>query len=78
MLILGLHFGHDAAAALVRDGVVIGCIEKERHTRRKHAAILRSAQVKALLDDCGVRPEEIDYCTVTSTQYLELTFFDPE
>ena len=37
MLILGLHFGHDASVSLVKDGEILVCIEKERQSRLKHA-----------------------------------------
>jgi len=36
MLVLGIHNGHHASCALVRDGTLISAIEQERITRRKH------------------------------------------
>ncbi|HEX6370898.1 MAG TPA: carbamoyltransferase C-terminal domain-containing protein [Longimicrobium sp.] len=35
-LVLGIHAGHDAACALVRDGVVVAALAQERVTRIKH------------------------------------------
>ena len=37
MIILGIHFGHDASVSVVNNGTVINCIESERITRAKHA-----------------------------------------
>ena len=37
MIVLGLHFGHDAGASVLRDGIVISAIERERISRVKHA-----------------------------------------
>ena len=37
MYILGIScFYHDAAAALIKDGVVVAAAQEERFTRRKH------------------------------------------
>ena len=37
MYILGFNcYGHDAAAALVKDGELVGFVEEERFLRRKH------------------------------------------
>ena len=37
MHILGIHLGHDASAALIRDGQVIADIQEERFNRIKHS-----------------------------------------
>ncbi|MEK7528947.1 MAG: carbamoyltransferase N-terminal domain-containing protein, partial [Patescibacteria group bacterium] len=37
MYTLGIScFYHDAAAALLRDGVIVAAVEEERFTRKKH------------------------------------------
>ena len=39
MHILGFDcYGHDAAAAIVRDGEMLGLVEEERFLRKKHTA----------------------------------------
>ena len=30
MIILGIHFGHNATAVLLKDGKVLGCVSEER------------------------------------------------
>ncbi|MBV8245453.1 MAG: hypothetical protein JOZ38_06005 [Candidatus Eremiobacteraeota bacterium] len=77
MLVLGLHFGHDSAVALLRDGQPLCVVEKERLNRVKHAIGLEYADVTYVLNRFSIDPSEIDYCTVTTTQAVEYIFFDP-
>ncbi len=52
---------HDAAACLVVDGKVVGALEQERLSRRRHAQGEGPEDAAyALLDAFGVRPAEID------------------
>jgi carbamoyltransferase len=74
--ILGLHFGHDAAVCVLRDGQVAAYVLRERYSRHKHAISLEVANIQAALDDAGLRAEEIDYCALTSTQNIELIIDD--
>jgi carbamoyltransferase len=66
--ILGLHFGHDAAAAVVRDGKIKSCIVRERYARVKHALGLDMASINLALDQSGVGLPDIDYVAITTTQ----------
>ena len=72
MIVLGLHFGHDAACAVVGDGRVRAYALRERHTRVKHALGLDMSLVDRVLADAGVDLDDVDYCAVTSTQGVEL------
>ncbi|QKG18667.1 carbamoyltransferase family protein [Actinomadura verrucosospora] len=63
MIVLGISggYGHDAAAALVRDGRIEAVVEEERLTRRKHAygaAPVHAAQY--CLARSGIRLDEVD------------------
>jgi len=78
MIVLGIQFGHDASIAVLRDGVPLVVYEKERYCRVKYAIGIDAADVLAALSYCGLRPEDVDYCSVTSTQTIEYLFFDPE
>ncbi|MFB8024736.1 MULTISPECIES: carbamoyltransferase [unclassified Streptomyces] len=77
MIVLGLHFGHDAAVSVLRDGAVVSYVLRERHTRVKHAATLDVATVRRALDDAGLRAEDLDVVAVCSTQGVELIVDDP-
>ncbi|HEX6370747.1 MAG TPA: carbamoyltransferase C-terminal domain-containing protein [Longimicrobium sp.] len=78
MIVLGLHFGHDAGVSVMVDGRIAGHYARERHARVKHAIGLAWADVDAALRAFGVAPGEVDFAGVTSTQNVEYVFFDPD
>jgi carbamoyltransferase len=78
MIILGLHFGHDAGVAVLRDGQVVTCVIRERQTRVKHAMTLDVGTIRRALKDAGVTSNQIDFCAITSTQGVELIVDRPE
>ncbi|QXC62427.1 hypothetical protein KSP35_06395 [Aquihabitans sp. G128] len=51
---------HDAAAALVVDGVVVAAAEEERFTRRKHDPSLPRHAIAWCLEHAGVGPGDLD------------------
>lgn len=61
MRVLGMsgHF-HDAAAALVVDGVLVAAAQEERFTRRKHDAALPTRSAAFCLRRAGLRAEDLD------------------
>lgn len=78
MIIMGLHFGHDASISIVRDGEVLLCVERERLTRVKHALTLTSEDIDTCLADVGLTIDDVDYCGLTSTQMVEYVFVEPD
>ena len=64
MNILGVYFGHDANAALVRDGEVIFHVEASRHTRRKHDHGCHGQVIQKALDWAGVTWKDIDVIAI--------------
>ncbi len=77
MNVLGLQFGHDAGAAVLRDGRVASFVLRERHCRVKHAMSLDASTIELALNDAGLTESDIDYCAITSTQKTELIGRDP-
>ncbi len=62
MYVLGIScFFHDAAAALVKDGVVVGAAEEERFTRKKHDYEFPVQAIQAVLAAEGISSAELDY-----------------
>lgn len=58
---LGLSFDyHDAAAALLKDGIVIAAAQEERFTRVKHDAQLPVNAVAYCLQEAGITIEQVD------------------
>ncbi|MCS6915265.1 MAG: carbamoyltransferase [Myxococcales bacterium] len=62
MNILGVscHY-HDAAAALLRDGVIVAAAEEERFTRIKHDQSFPIHAIRYCLESQGLRIQDVDY-----------------
>ena len=61
MYVLGIScYYHDAAACLMRDGVVIAAAEEERFTRKKHDSSLPVNAINYCLREGGIAPEQLD------------------
>jgi carbamoyltransferase len=60
MIVLGINETHCATAALLRDGVVVGCASEERFSRLKNDAGYPRLAVDALLADLGIERSAID------------------
>ncbi|NQW09627.1 MAG: carbamoyltransferase [Alphaproteobacteria bacterium] len=76
MLVLGIHMGHDSAVAVVNDGEIVSLIERERHTRVKHAAIAEITDIEIALADAGCTIDDIDVVSITATQNWPFVFYD--
>jgi carbamoyltransferase len=66
MNILGINAFHgDASVALVKEGELAGAMEEERLNRRKHCAGFPSLAAKAVLEQAGVAPGELQHVAVS-------------
>ena len=62
MYILGIScYYHDAAAALLQDGVLIAAAEEERFTRKKHDYSFPSHAIDFCLRQAGITSQDLDY-----------------
>jgi carbamoyltransferase len=62
MHILGLScYFHDAAAAILRDGVLIAAAEEERFSRIKHDFNYPERAIRFCLDRVGIEGRDLDY-----------------
>ena len=62
MHILGVScFYHDAAAALLRDGVLVAAAEEERFSRRKHDSGFPRHAIEFCLRSAGIAAADLDY-----------------
>ncbi|HEX7242051.1 MAG TPA: carbamoyltransferase [Longimicrobiaceae bacterium] len=62
MHILGIScFYHDAAASLVRDGVVLSAAEEERFSRRKHDHGFPFQAIAFCLEHAGITADDLDF-----------------
>ena len=62
MHVLGIscHY-HDAAAALLRDGVLVAAAQEERFSRRKHDAAFPLRAIEFCLQQAGIEAGDLDY-----------------
>lgn len=61
MNILGISaFYHDAAAAILRDGVLIAAAQEERFTRKKHDPAFPGNAVRYCLQEAGLSIDKLD------------------
>jgi carbamoyltransferase len=59
--VLGIScFYHDAAAALLKDGVVVAAAQEERFSRRKHDSDFPFRAIRYVMREAGVAPAQLD------------------
>lgn len=61
MNILSIHDGHNASAAVMRNGEIVAAAQEERYTRIKNYFGWPDKAIKNVLNIAGLNPEEIDY-----------------
>ncbi len=73
MNIIGIScFYHDAAAALIQDGMLIAAAEEERFSRKKHDSEFPRLAIQFCLNKGGIRPEELDYVVFYEKPFRKL------
>ena len=66
MYILGINAYHgDAAAAIVKDGVLVAAVEEERFNRVKHCAGFPTESVRYCLKAAGVGIEDVEHVGIS-------------
>lgn len=69
--VLGIHDGHNAGAALIRDGKVLAAISEERLNNIKNFSGAPSLAIKKVLEIARVKPSEIDSVAIASFLRLD-------
>jgi carbamoyltransferase len=72
MNVLGINFGHDAAASLICNGKIIASIEEEKVSRVKQDFGWPENAVKTILSQNNIAPSEIDLVAFGGNSYAEL------
>ncbi len=66
-IVLGVHTGHDAGAALVRDGKIVAAVNEERLTRKKLYWGWPTLAIPEVLRLAGVSARDVDAVAVGGT-----------
>ena len=73
MYILGVScYYHDAAAVLLRDGVLVAAAEEERFTRVKHDFGFPTNAIRFCLDEAGLQGPDLDYVVFFEKPFRKL------
>jgi carbamoyltransferase len=68
MRVLGVHDGHNAAAALVVDGAIVGAVQEERFTREKNWSGVPRRAIEWVLQEGGLTPADVDVVAMNGAQ----------
>jgi carbamoyltransferase len=72
MYVLGLScFFHDAAAALIKDGVLVAAAEEERFTRKKHDFDFPIHAIRYVLDAEGIKADDLDHVAFFEKPFIK-------
>ncbi len=72
MVILGISaFYHDAAAAIIKDGVIIAAAQEERFTRKKHDPSFPVNAIKYCLEEAGTTLDKLDAVAFYDKPFLK-------
>lgn len=73
MKILGISaFYHDSAAALVEDGRILGAVQEERFSRKKHDNSFPKESIEYLLRDNHISANDVDLIVFYEKPFLKL------
>src|SRR5262245_57685224 len=72
MYILGIScFFHDAAAALLKDGMLVAAAEEERFTRKKHDFEFPLHAIRYVLEAEGITADDLDWVTFFEKPFVK-------
>jgi carbamoyltransferase len=70
--VLGISaFYHDSAAAIIVDGEIIGAVQEERFTRKKHDANYPKNAINYVLKEAGLKLNDIDHIVFYEKPFLK-------
>lgn len=65
-------YAHDSAAAIMRDGQLVACVEEERFTRQKHTGDFPSQAIRFCLEEAGITGADLDHVCYYWNPYISL------
>nr|WP_320148039.1 carbamoyltransferase C-terminal domain-containing protein [uncultured Anaeromusa sp.] len=76
MIVLGIHDGHNASVALLKDGEIIACVSEERFSRQKNDIGYPYRAIENVLNMTGIKSIEIDrayFSTIDTDPFMYKT-----
>ena len=73
MYLLGISYGIDSAAVLVKNGEVVAAAQQERFDRIKHSSNFPSDAINFCLAYAGIKIDNIDYITFFWNPAVEMS-----
>ena len=72
MYILGISaYYHDSAACIIKDGQIIGAVQEERFTRKKHDQNFPSNAIQYCFKEAGIGSSELDLVAFYDKPFLK-------
>ena len=71
VIVLGIHDGHNAGAALIKDGEVVAAINEERLNNVKNYSGVPVQAIKKVFEIAKIKSEEVNLITVASLLRLD-------
>src|SRR3989338_5714115 len=71
MYILGLNIGHNATAALLKDGSITACVSEERFSRIKNHAGVPHKSIAYVLKEEGISLKDLDLIVLDDQYFIE-------
>ena len=76
MILLGINDGHDASAALVINGKIVGAVQEERIVRKKNISSFPINSIKYLLKTYNINPKTIEHVCVANKNLQPLQLWN--
>lgn len=67
MIVLGIHEGHDAGAAIIKDGKILSAVNEERLVREKLYTGIPKLSIEKVIELANISPAEIDRVAIAGT-----------
>jgi carbamoyltransferase len=74
MNILGIHMGHDASLALVKNGKLFKAVAMERYSGEKKSSLITKEYLNRFLWDCDITIDQIDTITMSHWEWANAPF----
>ena len=66
IVVLGIHDGHNASAALVKNGSVLAAIQEERLVNEKNYSSTPTNSIRKVFEIANIHPSEVDLIAIAS------------